>query len=173
MIGISLRKMLLAGLLLFLTSTSWAAAELEVIVAGLGRTGTLSLHAALEDLGYKAYHYVDFSDAKLWYDVLRGETAVDTLLEKIVEQDGYTAIMDNPSADIYTDLIAKYPNAKVILSTRDTPQQFAKSWKTLWNSIEVTEREFSWGFPSFFQWIPPFWYLKTSPLGFVTRDQSH
>lgn len=81
-------------------------------------------------------------------------------MEKIVNEEGYTAIMDNPAADIYVSLVEKYPNAKVILSVRDTPQQFAKSWKVLYEAIEVTERDFSWKFPSFFQWIPPFWYLK-------------
>ena len=108
----------------------------------------------------QAYHYVDFSHAQLWYEVTTGEATIDTLMDKIVNEEGYTAIMDNPSADIYLPLVEKYPNAKVILSMRDNPQQFAKSWKVLYETMEVTERDFSWKFPSFFQWIPSFWYLK-------------
>jgi hypothetical protein len=150
----------LAAAFLLCSSTSVARGELEVIGAGLGRTGTLSLHAALEELGYRAYHYVDFSHTKLWYEVTTGEATIDALLQKIVDEEGYTAIMDNPAADIYTDLLKKYPNAKVILSVRDSPQQFAKSWKVLYGTIEITERDFSLTFPSFFQWISPFWYLK-------------
>ncbi|KAG7345989.1 hypothetical protein IV203_005056 [Nitzschia inconspicua] len=140
--------------------STYTKSELQVLVAGLGRTGTRSLHEALEVLGYKAYHFIDFAHAQHWYKVTTGEATVHSLIDRIVEEEGYTAMMDNPTVDIYTDILKKYPTVKVILSVRDTPQQFAKSWKVLYETVEVTERDFSLGFPSFFQWIPAFWYLK-------------
>jgi len=109
----------------------------------------------------KPYHYVDFSHARHWYEVSTGDATVDSIIDRIAQDEGYTAVMDNPAADIYLDFFQKFPNAKVILTVRDTPQQFAKSWKVLYESVvQVTEREFSLNFPSFFQWIPDFWYLK-------------
>mmetsp|Transcript_29946 Transcript_29946/g.49420 ORF Transcript_29946/g.49420 Transcript_29946/m.49420 type:complete len:285 (-) Transcript_29946:137-991(-) len=143
-------------LLVLLVSVS---AKIEIIGAGLGRTGTLSLQAALEELGYKGYHFVDFSHAQQWADVANGERNVDTVIDLMV-QNGFTATMDNPAADIYVDLFRRFPDARVILSVRDSPEIFARSWKTLYEAIEVTERDFAWNFPSFFQWIPTFRYLK-------------
>jgi hypothetical protein len=135
------------------------SASIEIIGAGLGRTGTLSLQSALEVLGYKGYHFVDFSHAKQWADVANGVTSVDTVIDLMLEK-GFTATMDNPAADIYEDIFRRFPDARVILSVRDSPEKFAKSWKTLCETIEVTERDFSLKFPSFFQWIPTFRYLK-------------
>ena len=149
--------MLRVTLLFALFSTVPAA--IEVIGAGLGRTGTLSLQAALEQLGYKGHHFVDFSHAKQWADLAHGKTSVDAIIDLIVEN-GFTATTDNPTADIYKDLFKRFPDARVILTVRDSPETFAKSWKTLYDSVEVTERDFSWKFPSFFQWIPTFRHLK-------------
>lgn len=133
--------------------------QIRVIGVGLGRTGTLSLHEALKSLGYRPLHYVDPHHARDWYQVATGTEPVDTVINRMV-QDGYDALSDNPVADIYLDLVQRYPHAKVVLTVRDTPQAFAASWKTLYRSIEVTEREFRWDFPTFFQWIPLFRYLK-------------
>lgn len=150
--------MLRIALLVVLLSVAQAA--IEIIGAGLGRTGTLSLQAALEELGYgKGYHFVDFSHAKQWADLANGKTSVDSIIDLIVEG-AFTSTMDNPSADIYEDLFRRFPDSKVVLTVRDTPQKFAASWKALYRSLEVTERNFSFKFPSFFQWIPAFRYLK-------------
>jgi len=46
------RPVLLRSLLLLVCS-SHVLADIEVIGAGLGRTGTMSLQAALQELGYK------------------------------------------------------------------------------------------------------------------------
>mmetsp|Transcript_13237 Transcript_13237/g.32290 ORF Transcript_13237/g.32290 Transcript_13237/m.32290 type:complete len:357 (+) Transcript_13237:68-1138(+) len=133
--------------------------EIRVLVAGLGRTGTLSMNEALKRLGYNPMHYVDPDHTQIWYDVATGQTPTSTIIDRIVE-DGYDAVSDNPIADIYLDIIKMFPNVKVILTVRDTPTQFANSWKTLYESIEVTEQEFTLWYPSFFQWIPLFRHLK-------------
>jgi hypothetical protein len=144
----------------FITILSAASAAIEVIGAGLGRTGTLSLRDALEELGYeKTYHFIDFGHAKHWADVAKGKASIDSVIDSMIK-DGYNATMDNPSADIYLNLFQRFPEAKVILTLRDSPQQFASSWKELYRSIEVTERSFSPKFPSFFQWLPVFLRLK-------------
>lgn len=153
-------------------SDSSSSTKIEVIGAGLGRTGTLSLKAALETLGYRSYHYVgDVRHAKAWADLAAASgrssssndtekaSMIDGIIDTIVA-DGYTATMDNPAADIYMHLFQRYPDAKVVLTVRDSPRAFASSWKTLYRSIEATERDFSLAFPTFFQWIPLFRNLK-------------
>jgi hypothetical protein len=134
---------------------------IQVVCAGLGRTGTLSLTEALKTLGYKPYHFVDVAHSAKWAEVVRGERTTDSMIDTIA-QDGYTATLENPTSDIYTDILKKYPNAKVVLTVRDTPQAFCKSWKTLFDTMVVTEQRFSWRFPSFFGYIPLFANLKTT-----------
>ncbi len=90
---------------------------IQVIGAGLGRTGTFSLKSALEDLGFaKCYHTVEHwnSDARTWDAALRGEPVDwDTLFA------GCRAAVDLPSCLFYRELLEKYPEAKVILTVRD------------------------------------------------------
>jgi hypothetical protein len=132
---------------------------IQVICAGLGRTGTLSLTEALKVLGYKPYHFVDLKHAEQWAALSRGEMDVDQIIN-LIASGGYTAVLENPTCDIYLDILRQYPEAKVILSVRDTPQKFETSWKTLFDTMVLTEQGFRWTFPSFFGWIPLFRNLK-------------
>ena len=96
---------------------------LSVIGAGYGRTGTLSLKAALEMLGYvKCHHMIEVlhnpGEADEWMTaaerVSRGEDVDwDALLE------GYRATVDWPACHFYRQLAEHYPRAKVILTVRD------------------------------------------------------
>jgi hypothetical protein len=62
-------------------------ATIKVIRAGLGRTGTLSLKAALEELGFsRCYHMTDVfahrEHAKVWDDAAHGQPVDwDTLFQ--------------------------------------------------------------------------------------------
>eukprot|EP00980_Cylindrotheca_fusiformis_P013704 scaffold3519_cov60-Cylindrotheca_fusiformis.AAC.2 len=132
---------------------------IQVICAGLGRTGTMSLTEALNMLGYKTYHYLDLSHHQAWADLADGKKSSKEIIEMIVGE-GYNATLENPTSDIYQDLLLAYPNAKVILTVRDTPEAFCKSWKTLLDTMVITEQTFSWTFPSFFGYIPTFRNLK-------------
>jgi hypothetical protein len=126
---------------------------LGVIGAGLGRTGTLSLAAALEILGYKTYHFVAPEHAEHWAQLAESAEGVELCIQKIAEG-GYTATCDQPTADVFEDQMNLYPNAKVLLTVRDTSHDFCRSWKVLMDFIEVQERPFSLLYPSFIQWIP-------------------
>ena len=132
---------------------------IKVICAGLGRTGTLSLTEALEILGYKPYHYIDFNHASTWEKLAEGSVSPDDVIDVIV-QDGYDAVLENPTCDIYRDFMRRFPNAKVILTVRDTPEIFESSWKTLFKTMSITEEPFRWSFPSPFGWVPMFQQLK-------------
>lgn len=102
------------------------AGRLKVIGAGFGRTGTLSLKTALEELGvgpcYHMAEVINHTDhAPVWVAAWQGEP-VDwhTLLH------GYQAAVDWPACSFYKELMEAYPTAKVILSVRD-PEQWYES----------------------------------------------
>ncbi|KWV91614.1 sulfotransferase family protein [Erythrobacter sp. YT30] len=103
---------------------------LQVIGAGFGRTGTASLKAALEILGYNnTHHMFEVMDSKaqmkLWHDVGKGK---DPDWDAIY--DGFPAAVDFPTAAYWRELTEYYPDAKVILTVRS-----ADSW---WKSASST-----------------------------------
>ena len=106
---------------------------LQVIGAGFGRTGTLSLKLALEQLGFGPCHHMEEVFAKpdelpLWEAAAAGE-AVDW--DRVFA--GYRSCMDWPSARYWRVLAAHYPEAKVVLTLRDVDR-----W---WESYAGTIRE--------------------------------
>lgn len=99
---------------------------LEVIGAGFGRTGTLSLKLALERLGFGPCHHMlelfeNPGQVALWEQVAQDGT-VDW--EEIYR--GYRATVDWPGARFWRELTAHCPHAKVILTVRD-PQRWYES----------------------------------------------
>lgn len=81
----------------------------KVFVIGLSKTGTTSLHAALERLGYRSIHN---PEAMLRVD---GEAlAVVTDFAR-----SYDALSDLPIAAFYRELDAAFPGSRFILTTRD------------------------------------------------------
>jgi len=107
---------------------------LQVIGAGFGRTGTASLKAALETLGYgRCYHMFEFMEhpehARYWDAASRDRpVAWDELFE------GYRATVDWPGCTFYRELMAAYPDAKVVLSVRDPERWFESASKTIFTA---------------------------------------
>ena len=103
---------------------------LQIVGAGLGRTGTNSLKVALERLlGGPCYHMFELISHQerlpLWEAAVAGEKADwDALF------DGYVATVDWPGCAFWRELRDAYPDAHVLLSVRD-----AESW---WRSMEGT-----------------------------------
>lgn len=91
---------------------------LRIIGTGFGRTGTLSLKAALEQLGFPCYHMVECLPRgpehwRLWEEALTGNPDWDAIFE------GFTATVDFPACTSFVALAEKYPQAKFIHSVRD------------------------------------------------------
>lgn len=104
--------------------------SLKVIGAGFGRTGTLSLKLALEQLGFgPCYHMVEvFKNPQAvgwWIDAADGRPD----WEKIYQ--GYSATVDWPNATFYAELADSYPDAKVILTERDPEAWFRSTQATI------------------------------------------
>jgi hypothetical protein len=103
---------------------------LKVIGAGFGRTGTDSMREALTILGFGPCHHMFEVNAheeqkRMWRALVKGTPPVwDQLFA------GYASCMDWPSVYYWRELIAFYPEAKVVLTYRS-----AESW---WKSFEQT-----------------------------------
>jgi hypothetical protein len=114
---------------------------LKVVGAGLGRTGTLSLKAALEQLGFgPCHHMVEVfarpAQTAFWCRAAEGE-AVDW--EEVLG--GYSASVDWPSCHFYRQLAACYPEAKVVLTVRDPVQWYASMSATIIRAMEIRAAE--------------------------------
>jgi hypothetical protein len=103
---------------------------MQVIGAGFGRTGTMSMQAALELLGYRCYHMKEITEApghlQAWHEFVSGRARMDwkTLFES------YEATVDFPACVYYRELLQEFPDAKVILNVRD-PEPWYQSFLTL------------------------------------------
>lgn len=107
---------------------------LKVIGAGLGRTGTLSLKLALEHIGFgKCYHMSEMlsqmrSHLPLWLESAKGNPQWDAIFA------GYQSTTDYPGCMFWRELVAKYPDAKVVLSTRDPGKWFESGAATVFSA---------------------------------------
>jgi hypothetical protein len=103
---------------------------MKIIGAGFGRTGTMSLKAALEELGYgPCYHMTEVFEhpehAPLWEAAARGEP-IDW--EELFA--GYQATVDWPGAAFYKEIMKTYPEAKVLLSSVRDPERWYESTRS-------------------------------------------
>jgi hypothetical protein len=104
----------------------------KVIGAGFGRTGTTSLKAALEELGFgPCYHmtevFVHPEHAEIWSAAGRGEPAD---WEGVLG--GYEATVDWPACSFYEELMEHHPEAKVLLSVRDPEPWYESTRSTIY-----------------------------------------
>lgn len=103
---------------------------LQVIVAGMPRTGTESIKQALEILcgnGARAYHMTEVLNRpkhlEIWSDLAFGRRQVDQFDWKQL-LDGYVATTDLPCALYFKELAETFPDAKVVLSVREESKWF-------------------------------------------------
>lgn len=113
---------------------------LQVIGAGFGRTGTMSLKLALEQLGFaQCYHMFEVMShpdhVPLWRAAHRGEPIDwDSLF------DGYLAAVDWPSCNFWREQMVAFPEAKVVLSLRDPERWYASVMNTIYpTSVKFRE----------------------------------
>lgn len=104
---------------------------LEIIGAGFGRTGTLSLKMALEELGLgPCYHMMEVHKeqgrAAVWLEASQGASPNWEVIF-----DGFESTVDWPACTFWRELAVTYPDAKVLLSQRE-----AGGWhKSVMNTI--------------------------------------
>ncbi|HEX6468784.1 MAG TPA: sulfotransferase [Streptosporangiaceae bacterium] len=115
---------------------------MRIIGAGFGRTGTLSTKAALEALGFgPCYHMLtafENPDHLRTWDIARRGGKVDWA--GIFA--GFGATMDWPACDFWEVLAQEYPDAKIILTTRDPEswyESFRETLAPLWHRADSTD----------------------------------
>ncbi|MEO6394668.1 MAG: sulfotransferase family protein [Devosia sp.] len=104
---------------------------LSVIGAGFGRTGTYSLNLALEILGFGPCHHmadVNASDQqKAWFRAAGRGEAVDW--DAVYA--GYKSAVDWPTAYFWRELAEHFPEAKLILTVRNSEEWFKSARETI------------------------------------------
>lgn len=116
--------------------------SLEVIGAGFGRTGTLSLKLALEKLGYdRCYHMAEVGrnpeHVAVWQLATRGEPVDWQALYT-----GYRASVDWPSCNFWEIQLGQFPDARVILTERDPERWYESVMSTIYpSSLQRLESE--------------------------------
>ena len=103
---------------------------LEIIGAGFGRTGTYSLKAALERLGFGPCHHMSEvinnpDQVRLWTEVAGGRPDFNRIFA------GFGSAVDFPVSAYWQDVLAATPEAKVILSDRDPEDWYGSFSQTI------------------------------------------
>ena len=105
--------------------------SLQVIGAGAGRTGTMSMQAALERLGFgpcfHGRHFFDHPERlPLWRAGAQGSRTVWKSAFA-----GYAATLDWPSMAFWRELVEAFPEAKVLLTIRDPDEWYDSVHRTI------------------------------------------
>ena len=143
---------------------------MRVLALGLGRTGTASLRAALKELGYTdTYHMMSASvenppDCLCWQDAFAakfegkgkfGREEWDALLGHC------QAVCDWPAVAFSKELIEAYPEAKVIITTRDVDSWHNSVLKTVdWRANDPELKavaNFDWAAGLYYPMLRNFW----------------
>lgn len=100
---------------------------LQVIGAGVGRTGTYSLKLAINRLGLGPCHHMEEvllnrpAQVPLWADAAGGAGDWPAIYR------GYRSAVDWPTAAFFRELAGAYPEARFVLTTR-SPESWADSF---------------------------------------------
>ena len=108
--------------------------ELKLIGAGFGRTGTWSTKAALDQLGFPCYHMSEIlgnkenkSHLNFWRKVANSPYPISSQQDWSQVFAKYQATVDNPGCCVWRELLAAYPEAKVLLTLHP---RGAEAWYT-------------------------------------------
>lgn len=119
--------------------------SLKVIGTGFGRTGTDSMRLALNMLGFgPTHHMVEILEnpalKERWRALAQGAAPDwDYLFE------GYNSCIDWPSAYYWRELIAAYPDARVLLTWRTPDSWWTSFSNTIVKSVSDTDDPASLG----------------------------
>ena len=85
---------------------------MKVIAVGWAKTGTKSLNAALSELGYEVYDFLEhfWYHGKEWEKIYDGNGSVDTFKNMYENVD---VVMDTPIFLFWEEIFWAFPEAKV------------------------------------------------------------
>jgi hypothetical protein len=100
---------------------------LNVIGAGVGRTGTYSLKLAINRIGLGSCHHMEEVLHNMSVQVPLWSAAASGRPDWAKIYDGYNSAVDWPTACFFRELLTEYPTAKFVLTQRD-PEKWADSF---------------------------------------------
>jgi hypothetical protein len=105
---------------------------LKIVGTGLGRTGTMSLKRALEQLGFgPCHHMVEVfqhpDSVPLWIEAGKGKPDWDAIFKD------FSSMVDYPGCKFWRELTAYYPDAYVLHSVRDPNEWFDSTQATIFS----------------------------------------
>lgn len=111
---------------------------MKIIGAGFGRTGTTSLKAALETLGFgSAYHLTEVfthpEHVRFWEAARRGEP-----VDWANFLSDYEITVDWPACAFYAELMEAFPDAPVILTVRDPERWYRSTFSTIYGIHKIS-----------------------------------
>lgn len=118
--------------------------QFRVVGAGLGRTGTLSLRFALEQLlGAPCYHmsevFAHLEHVPIWTAAARGE-----MPDWRQFLQGYGASVDWPGSAFWPEMAAAFPEAIVLLSQRPADKWWESAHATIFKGIGASADVSPW-----------------------------
>jgi len=116
--------------------------SLSLIGAGFGRTGTASMKSALELLGFGPCHHMKEvttpQQNKYWLAAATGKTVQwDQVFEN------YGACIDWPAAFFWQELSEYYPDAKILLTVRDSESWYRSMEQTIFKVLKTKPEAFA------------------------------
>jgi hypothetical protein len=122
---------------------------MKLIGAGFGRSGTMSIKAALDQMGagpcyhmkitLKRYHHMRFF-MRAW----RGQKVNWNRFFR-----RYNCVVDWPTCSFYKELMHEFPDAKILLNVRN-PEDW---WDSMHETIWAIQPAFPWWFPGIYRKI--------------------
>jgi hypothetical protein len=118
--------------------------NLKLIGAGFGRSGTMSIKAALDLLGAGPCYHMKIALPRFWhlYFFMRAWHGKKVNWKRFFRR--YNSAVDWPTCSFYKELMQEYPEAKILLNVRDPEKWYDSMYETIW-AIQ----------PAFPFWFPP------------------
>jgi hypothetical protein len=103
---------------------------LKIVGSGLGRSGTMSMKLALEQLGFgPCHHMIEVfqhpETMALWVDAAEGRPDWDLIFKD------YASMVDYPGCRFWRELADSYPDARVLHTVRDPDEWFDSTQATI------------------------------------------
>ena len=117
---------------------------MKLIGAGFGRSGTMSIKAALEELGYAPCYHMKIAIYRADHlrFFLRAWRGRKVNWKRFFRR--YNSVVDWPTCNFYKELMLEFPDAKILLNVRDPEAWYDSMYETIW-AIQ----------PAFPFWFPP------------------
>jgi len=101
---------------------------MEIICAGYPKTSSKSCSTCLRTLGFKVADYVETAEflSEVWHEYINGKCSIKKVIDEYNKQ-GFQANQDIPGNLYWEELFHASPNAKVILTVRDSTEVWNRS----------------------------------------------